>query len=122
MDRSVDTLRELRSHGIAIAMDDFGTGYSSLGYLRKLPIDSVNLDKSLVQELQPGAHAALVPAVIGIAHGLGLKVVAEGVETDAQLRMLRQHGCDAFQGYLFSPPVPAQEFLKLLEDGRLAPA
>jgi diguanylate cyclase (GGDEF)-like protein len=123
MERSVTTLRELRGHGVSIAMDDFGTGYSSLGYLRQMPIDVVKLDKSLVQEIQPGKDAALVPAVIGMAHSLGLRVVAEGVETEAQLRSLRQHGCDALQGFLFSPPVPADQLEALLDERRsLAPA
>ena len=119
MERSVETLKALREHGISISMDDFGTGYSSLSYLRKLPVDRVKLDQSFVREMKPGtSDAAIAAAVIALAHSLNLKVVAEGVETEEQLAFLREHGCDAMQGYLFSRPIPGEEFEKLLEQGK----
>jgi diguanylate cyclase (GGDEF)-like protein len=119
IERSVEILRALRGNGISIAMDDFGTGYSSLGYLRKLPVDKVKLDKSFLSGVTVGGgDAAIAVAVIALAHSLSLKVVAEGVETREELRFLRDNGCDAVQGYLFSGPVTAAELEKLLEQGR----
>jgi len=108
MARCVSRLEELRHHGIRVALDDFGTGYSSLSYLSRLPIDTVKIDRSFLDGV-PGCRrgASLVRAVIGMAHGLGLQVVAEGVEQQEQIDFLVAAGCDVAQGYLFSRPMPA---------------
>ena len=104
-------LAELRRLGVRVAMDDFGTGSFSLSHLRAFPLDTLKLDRSLVHGIDapggPGTDRALVAGLIDLAHGLGLRVVAEGVETAAQLAFLRQRHCDAVQGYLISPPLEA---------------
>ncbi len=98
-----------------LAIDDFGTGYSSLSYLKRFPVDYVKIDRSFVSELtQEGEDSAIVRAIIAMVHSLDLKVVAEGVETQAQMDFLKAHGCDEMQGYLISRPVPAAEFVRLL--------
>ncbi|RIK46094.1 MAG: response regulator receiver protein [Chloroflexi bacterium] len=103
---AVETLRRLKQLGIHIGIDDFGTGYSSLAYLRRFPVDFLKIDKSFVAELESDTEAAvIVSAMIGLAHALGLRVVAEGIETPAQLGQLRELGCDYGQGYYFSRPV-----------------
>ncbi len=110
-------LRELRAAGLRVALDDFGTGYSSLGLLSKLPVDLVNIDRSFITGLpEDKASVTLVSSVIGLASAFGLKVVAEGVETQGQLEALRNMGCDQSQGYLHSRPIPAAEFEQLLRD------
>jgi len=106
--RTVLTLQRLREMGVQIAIDDFGTGHSSLNYLRSFPIDSVKIDQEFVQEIESSAaDRAIVSAVIGMARGLRLRVIAEGVETDKQLEFLREQGCEEVQGFLFGEPVPA---------------
>lgn len=110
-----DTLFRFRDAGIQVSLDDFGTGYSSLSYLKKFDIDYLKIDKSFVEHLETDAsNMALCEAIIVMAHKLGLKVVAEGVETEGQRRLLADAGCDYGQGYLFSRPVPPEEFEKLL--------
>lgn len=112
---AVKTLNELKETGIKVSIDDFGTGYSSLGYLKRLPIDILKIDKSFVQDIADNADdMALVMAIITLAHNLRLKVVAEGVETKEQLRFLHLLRCDEWQGYLYSKPVPAADFRNLL--------
>jgi len=107
---AIRTLHELKSHGFGIAVDDFGTGYSSLSYLKRLPIDVLKIDQSFVRELATGGEdAAIVSTIISMARSLNLKVVAEGVEQEGQLAFLRAQGCDELQGFLFSPPLPADE-------------
>ncbi len=114
-DAAVAMLRELRESGIRISIDDFGTGHSSLGYLKHLPIDVLKIDKSFISDVIDNQDdAALVMAIITLAHTLRLKVVAEGVETEEQLKLLHLLRCDEWQGFLFSRPVPAVEFRKLL--------
>lgn len=112
---TVATLRELKELGVGLALDDFGTGYSSLSYLRRFTIDRVKIDRSFVSELTVNSDdASLTGAIIAMAHGLRLKVVAEGVETEGQALFLQQRGCDELQGYLFGRPCPAVEFEDLL--------
>ncbi|MBW2423492.1 MAG: EAL domain-containing protein, partial [Deltaproteobacteria bacterium] len=112
---TVQTLRALKRMGIGLALDDFGTGYSSLSYLRRFTIDRVKIDRSFVRELTENADdAALTSAIIAMAHGLRLKVVAEGVETTRHALFLAQRGCDELQGYLFGRPSRADEFADLL--------
>jgi len=108
-------LRELRSLGIRISLDDFGTGYSSLGYLRKFTVDKVKIDRSFVSGITENAdHLAIVQAVVGLTHALGMISVAEGVETEEQLLLIRASGCNEAQGHLFSPAVPADEINEFL--------
>jgi EAL domain-containing protein (putative c-di-GMP-specific phosphodiesterase class I) len=103
-------LEHLRSLGTELAVDDFGTGYSSLRYLHALPISKLKIDQSFISNIAKGGReVALVDAVIGLARGLGLEVVAEGIETVEQLTILRRKGCDGGQGFLFSPPLAAEE-------------
>jgi diguanylate cyclase (GGDEF)-like protein len=108
-------LHELRSSGVRISLDDFGTGYSSLSYLRSFPFDKIKIDRSFVSELATREDSmAIVRAVTGLGKSLGIVTTAEGVETDAQLDLLRQEGCTQAQGYLFSPPRPAAEVERML--------
>jgi diguanylate cyclase (GGDEF)-like protein len=111
-------LRALRQVGVRVALDDFGTGYSSLSYLRKFPLDALKIDQSFVRQIDAaGEDTAIVTAIIGMAQGLGLRVIAEGLETLEELQFLRAHRCDAAQGYYFSLPVPPDQFAKLLRSG-----
>jgi diguanylate cyclase (GGDEF)-like protein/excisionase family DNA binding protein len=115
---AIATLRRLRSAGVHIAIDDFGTGYSSLSYLNRLPVDELKIDRSFVHVLGPGSRkGAIVGATLGFARALNLAVTAEGVETEAQARRLRDLSCPRGQGYLFSRPVSAQAFAELIESG-----
>jgi EAL domain-containing protein (putative c-di-GMP-specific phosphodiesterase class I) len=98
-----------------VALDDFGTGYSSLSYLKKFDIDYLKIDQSFVRNLSPeSSDMVLCEAMIVMAHKLGIKVIAEGVETQVQCDLLKQIGCDYGQGYLFAKPMPAEEFERLL--------
>jgi EAL domain-containing protein (putative c-di-GMP-specific phosphodiesterase class I) len=112
---TIVVLSKLQTMGIAISVDDFGTGFSSLSYLKRLPIDSLRVDQSFVRELATDPDdAALVMAIVSLAHTLRLRVVAEGVETQEQLRFLRLLRCDEIQGYLISKPLPVAGLEKLL--------
>jgi EAL domain-containing protein (putative c-di-GMP-specific phosphodiesterase class I) len=105
----------LRSLGVGVSVDDFGTGYSSLAYLRRFPLDKLKIDRVFIGGITTNADdAAIVLAIIRMAHTLKLAVIAEGVETAAQLNWLRSHDCDEIQGYLFSRPVPAAAIEELL--------
>lgn len=119
-ERTVATLRELKRIGVSLSLDDFGTGYSSLNYLKRFPINTLKIDQSFVRDITTDPDdAAIAAAVISLAHILRLSVIAEGVETAAQLGYLRQHGCDEIQGYYFSRPLPADQFAALLLEGRV---
>ena len=114
---TIDILNQLREIGIRISLDDFGIGYSSLNYLRQLPINTLKIDKSFVQEITTNSNAeAIANTVIDLAHKMNLTVVAEGVETKEQLCFLKNEGCDRAQGYFFSKPLPASEIEKMLRD------
>jgi EAL domain-containing protein (putative c-di-GMP-specific phosphodiesterase class I) len=109
------TLRLLHKAGMRISIDDFGTGYSSLNHLKRFPIRSVKIDRSFIRDITTDADdAGIIKAIITMAHGMGLRVVAEGVETEAQFAFLDNLHCDEFQGFLFSPPVPLNEAGSLL--------
>ncbi len=108
---AMQILSGLKRLGLAIAVDDFGTGYSSLNYLKQFPIDVLKIDRSFVDGLPHGEQdAQIARAIIAMAHSLNLMVIAEGVESQAQLDFLREHGCDEVQGYLFGRPMPAEQF------------
>jgi len=115
-------LKALKALGIQIAIDDFGTGYSSLSYLQQFPFDTLKIDQCFVRNLtQDTKTKAITTAIITMAHELNLKLIAEGVETDAELAFFRSNNCDEMQGYLFSPPLSATEFEKLLRSGKILP-
>jgi EAL domain-containing protein (putative c-di-GMP-specific phosphodiesterase class I) len=112
-------LNRLKGLGLRLAIDDFGTGYSSLSYLSQFPVDQLKIDASFVKEIDSDATAAAIStSVIALAHQMGLKVIAEGVETEAQIAFLNRHGCDEIQGYYFSRPIPAAAFAVLLSSDK----
>ncbi len=118
----VSRLNEIAARGVRIAIDDFGTQYSSLGYLQKFPIHTLKIDKSFVWEIDRDASQhTIIKAIISIGQGLGLDLVAEGVETEAQLRFLREQGCREIQGYLISKPIPAHQLEAWLSQDGLTP-
>ena len=114
-------LRALRQLGVRLVLDDFGTGYSSLSYLKHLPLDTIKIDRSFVTELDDDdANVAIVKAVVSLAHGLGIEVVAEGIESLDQAERLTALGCDLGQGYVWSRPLPADELDALLARGSVS--
>ncbi len=118
VETAIATLQGLKSLGLSLSVDDFGTGYSSLSYLKDLPIDTLKIDRAFVRDIGTGAEAEdgiLAQAIISLGHAMHLKVIAEGVETDAQVRFLKRHACDQVQGFLYGEPVPPGEFARLLE-------
>ena len=118
-EESVAILEQLSRMGVVVSVDDFGTGYSSMSYLRRFPIDKLKIDRAFIAELISRADdTSIVKAIVSLAHSLHLKVVAEGVETQEQLDLLKALGCDQYQGYCFSPAVPAAKFAALLRDSR----
>ena len=109
----------MRTLGNHLSIDDFGTGYSSLSYLKHFPIDRLKIDRSFVKDLNVDPDdAIIVEAIIALAHGLRLNVVAEGVETTDQLEFMRQRGCDEIQGYVVARPMPAEGFTRYLQQNR----
>jgi len=118
----IATMQELRAHGLGFSLDDFGTGYSSLGYLKRLPLDQIKIDQGFVRDvmLDP-KDAAIAHTIIMLAQEMGLAVIAEGVETPEHHQFLMQHGCRAFQGYLFGRPEPLQAFEQRVRDQEPAP-
>ena len=120
LELTVSVLEDIRAMGVRCAIDDFGTGYSSLSHLTQLPIDVLKIDRSFVSRIgQRNRGESIVAAVIAMAHGLGLSVVAEGVETAEQLAFLHASGCDQVQGFLFSPPLSAARFEVLVRSQRV---
>ena len=116
-ERAVTVLREMRNIGVHIAIDDFGTGHSSLAYLKRFPVDNLKIDRSFITEIPADrGDAAITQAIIAMAHSLELKVIAEGVETEAQYQFLLAQRCDEYQGYFFSKPLPGEQMRALLED------
>jgi EAL domain-containing protein (putative c-di-GMP-specific phosphodiesterase class I) len=116
---TIKTLHALKDLGLNLSIDDFGTGYSSLSYLKRFPIDSLKIDRSFIRDLTTNPDdAAITRAIIAMAHSLKLRVVAEGVEEEKQIEFLRQEGCDEMQGFFFSPPVPAEAFIRLVSEGK----
>ena len=111
IDDTIVKMHALREIGVRFSLDDFGTGYSSFSYLTQLPLDQLKIDQSFVRNIGvKSTDAIIVQTIIGMAHNLGIEVIAEGVETEEQRAFLEQHGCPACQGYLFSKPVPIEEF------------
>jgi EAL domain-containing protein (putative c-di-GMP-specific phosphodiesterase class I) len=112
-DVTLATLRKLKELGVSIALDDFGTGYSSFSYLKLFPVNSLKIDRSFIADVErDGDHRAIVAAIIALAQVLGLKVVAEGVETEGQKQFLRGFGCEQVQGYLTGAPMDADTAAK----------
>ncbi|MBH8552998.1 EAL domain-containing response regulator [Nostocaceae cyanobacterium CENA357] len=120
---AIATMNKLQSLGVRIAIDDFGTGYSSLIYLKNLPVNTLKIDRYFIHNVaQDPQKSAITKALIEMAHNLNMQVVAEGVETEAELSFLRQKNCDAMQGFLFSRPLPAAEFENFLWNNKRLPA
>jgi diguanylate cyclase (GGDEF)-like protein len=117
LEAGIEKLARLRALGVRVALDDFGTGYSSLAYLRRLPLDTVKIDRAFVREVHASTRdAAIAAAIVGACQALGLRVVAEGVETPEQRTLLEAIGCDEIQGYLLGRPMPLEELLRWLEE------
>ena len=112
-------LKTLKARQVQLAIDDFGTGYSSLSYLKRFPINALKIDRSFVQQIST-KETSIVSAIISMGRSLGLRVVAEGVETEEELEFLKSQQCDEAQGYHFSRPVPASEFANLLSRGAVS--
>jgi diguanylate cyclase len=118
-EKSIAILEQLSAMGVLVSVDDFGTGYSSMSYLRRFPIDKLKIDRVFIDEIvNRPEDASIVRAIVSLAHSLRLKVVAEGVETPAQLEFLKTAGCDEYQGYHFSRPLPAADFERLIRESR----
>jgi diguanylate cyclase (GGDEF)-like protein len=118
-EQSIAVLEQLSAMGVLVSVDDFGTGYSSMSYLRRFPIDKLKIDRVFINEIVSRPEdASIVRAIVSLAHSLNLKVVAEGVETPAQLDFLNAAGCDEYQGYHFSRPLPAADFERLIRESR----
>ena len=116
LEKTLAILTALKDAGVRISVDDFGTGFSSLSYLKRFPLDRLKIDQSFIRDLVTNRDdQAIAAATINLGHSLGLAVIAEGVETDEQLRILRSLGCNEAQGYLFARPMPAKELERFLK-------
>jgi EAL domain-containing protein (putative c-di-GMP-specific phosphodiesterase class I) len=113
-DATLEMLHALKALGVQLVLDDFGTGYSSLSYLERFPIDALKIDRSFVAGLDSGGSAAIVTAIISMAHSLGMRVTGEGVETEDQVEQLRRLGCEYAQGFFFGRPGPPAMHDRLL--------
>jgi EAL domain-containing protein (putative c-di-GMP-specific phosphodiesterase class I) len=117
MESAVTMLERIRSLGVKVSIDDYGTGYSSLAYMKELPVDTLKIDRCFIDKLdRDSADRAIVNSTIVLARHLGMKVLAEGVETQAQLSTLQAFSCDEVQGYFFSHPLPEREFRSMLTE------
>ena len=117
VEKSIELFNDIKSLGIKIALDDFGTGYSSLNYLRNIPFDILKIDKSFVDEITTSKELSqIVDSIIGMAHALNIVVVAEGVEDEMQLEVLRRKGCDYIQGYYYSKPLNEEKLEERLKE------
>jgi EAL domain-containing protein (putative c-di-GMP-specific phosphodiesterase class I) len=115
-EEAIQTMAEIMGRGIGLSMDDFGSGYSSLNYLKRFSLDTLKIDRAFVKDLDRDADdRAITAAIVAMAHSLGLKVVAEGVENNRQMALLEQQGCDLVQGYLISPPCPPKDLERFVE-------
>jgi diguanylate cyclase (GGDEF)-like protein/PAS domain S-box-containing protein len=120
VERTLSMVEQLKAAGISLSIDDFGTGYSSLAYLKRFKVDKLKIDQSFIRNIEVDPDdAAIVRSIIQMAHGLNLLVIAEGVESDKQLAILRNYGCDEVQGYFFSHPLPAEKVVRFLEECRV---
>lgn len=121
VDKAIGLMKRLKEHGMELAIDDFGTGYSSLSNLRHFPLDRLRIDRAFTREIGESMDATEITlTILAMANQLGLKVIAEGVETEEQAEFLRRHGCHEFQGYLYGHPVPADEIAPRLQAQRTA--
>ena len=117
VNQNIKMLEELRALGLNISIDDFGTGYSSLAYLKRFPLNTLKIDRSFIRDITSNIDdREITKAIIAMGQNLRLKVLAEGVETEEQLEILRDSGCDYIQGYYFSRPMPASEVLPFLQN------
>jgi EAL domain-containing protein (putative c-di-GMP-specific phosphodiesterase class I) len=120
VEETIEKMQTLKLIGVGFSMDDFGTGHSSLSYLKRLPLDQIKIDQSFVRDITSDPDdASIVKAIIAMSEALDLDVIAEGVETEAQSEFLALHGCHAFQGYLFSRPIPLEEFEEKLNNSAM---
>ena len=114
VDDVIEKMSALKSHGLTFSLDDFGTGYSSLSYLKRLPLDQLKIDRAFVRDiLVDVTSGAIAQTIVSLSRAMGLSVIAEGVEIDEQRQFLAILGCHSFQGYLFSPPLPLEDFERL---------
>jgi EAL domain-containing protein (putative c-di-GMP-specific phosphodiesterase class I) len=119
-DDTISILQQIKDMQISIALDDFGTGYSSLGYLTSFHVDTLKIDRSFIMGCpQQKNNIVIIKAIIAMGKSLGIKIVAEGIETEEQLELLREFGVHEGQGYLFKPPVPEENFIALIPHGTL---
>jgi EAL domain-containing protein (putative c-di-GMP-specific phosphodiesterase class I) len=114
LDTVINTLRELKALGIEVAIDDFGTGFSSLSYIQSLPIDRLKIDRAFIKDLDNGDNGAVAGLVISLGAKLGLKTIAEGVETQEQAKFLKDLGCDEVQGFMYAKPMPENKLLEFI--------
>ena len=111
----IDTLNELKHFGIEVAIDDFGTGFSSLSYLQKLPLSRLKIDRAFIKDIPENDSGAIAELIVSLSKHLGLKTIAEGVETQTQLERLKQMGCDEIQGFLLAKPMPVDELMTFVQ-------